>query len=305
MPTEFTSYIAPDGSEYVFDSDERALLTEEGLGMPLISYLTQKGPSQHGETIVGYRLQPRTIQLLVRQNSCDRIAYWENRSILIDNIRPNNTPIGSTAKGKLRKLFQDGSMRDIDVVIDQGPIFTARDLSVWDEWGFTETLRFIAHDPTFYNPVEKSIAFSDLNDPSSFLIFPFSFDLIFGGYTYGTSSILTYTGSWQAYPRIVITGPAENLLLINLSTSEVIELNYNVSAGQTITIDLAFGVKTVVDNTGRNLAGAISLQSNLDTFHFAPSPEVTNGQNYLYVYASGTTDDSSVIFYYNERFIGI
>lgn len=305
MPIEFTSYVAPNGTEYSFDDDERALLTEEGLGMPPISYITQQGPQQHGETIIAYRLLPRTIQLLVRQNSCSRTDYWTKRSLLIDNIKPNNIPIGSVSKGRLRKRFADGKIRDINVVIEQGPVFAPRDLSSWDEWGFTETLRFIAHDPTFYDPIEKSFSFLSLNDPTSFLIFPFSFDIIFGSYTYGSTGILEYKGTWGTFPKIVITGPMENLLILNLSTSEVIELNYNVSAGQIVTINLAFGEKTVTDEAGTNLAGAISLQSNLDTFHFAPSPEVTDGKNSLYVYAAGSTDDSNVVFYYNERFIGI
>jgi len=243
----------------------------------------------------------------MRQNACSREDYWTKRSLLLGFLKPNNQPIGSGSYGALRKKFPDGSMRDIDVVIEQGPIFQARDLTKWDEWGFTEALRFIAHDPTFYDPVEKSLLFDNLDElsESSFLIFSFSFSFILGSYTSAAIENLTYTGTWMAYPRIVITGPATNMVITNMTTSEIIEINYNIAAGEIVTVDLAFGNKTVVNNSGRDLSGIVSLPSNLDTFHLAPDPEATGGVNEIYINSTGIDINSSVEIFYKERFIGI
>src|SRR3990172_10515412 len=126
--TEFTEYIAPNGSIYQFDTMDRFLMSEEGLGMPAIQYITQKGPYQHGSSLIAYRLQERTIQLILREDSCDRTAYWASRAALLDSIRPNRYVGYNFDAGVLRKKFQDGKIRDIKVVIEQGPIFTARSL---------------------------------------------------------------------------------------------------------------------------------------------------------------------------------
>lgn len=304
---EFTKYIAPDGSEYEFDTTDRFLLTEEGLGLPPIEYLTQKGPFQHGETLIDFRLGPRVLQLQVRQNSCSRQSYWTNRSALINAIRPNRYVGSNFGPGVLRKIFQDGSIRDLNVIIEQGPIFTARDLSKWDEWGFTETLRFIAHDPIFFDPLQKSLSFLSLatGGEATDWILPFSFPILFEETAYNSYGSLTYNGTWRSYPYITLTGPMDSVGIHNLSTGESIELLYNISSGEIIYIDLQPGNKSIVNNSGTNLIGTATPTSNLATFHIAPDPEVPNGVNDFFIEVVGTTGDSSVTIAYYERYIGI
>lgn len=304
---EFTSYIAPDGTEYKFDTTDRFLMTEEGLGLPPIEYITQRGPFQHGETLIDYRLNPRTIQMQIRQNSCSRQSYWENRALLLNSIRPNRFVGSSFEPGVLRKIFQDGSMRDIYVIIEQGPVFNARDLSKWDEWGFTETLRFIAHDPVFFNPLKKSLIFSDLADSGDELdwVLSWSFPIAFGETAYSLTSNLTYLGNWISYPTLVITGPMNGLIINNDSTGEKIQFDYNISAGEIVTVSLQPGNKSVENSSGTNLIGIISADSDLSTFHIAPDPEVPSGVNEFSLEVTGTTAQSSLVIEYYERYIGI
>ena len=60
--------------------------------------------------------------------------------------------------------------------------------------------------------------------------------------------------------------------------------------GETVTINLEYGNKTVVNNAGTNLIGTVTTDSDLATFHIAPDPEAVNGINQLLV-----TGDDAVI----------
>ncbi len=77
---ELDQYIAPDGAVYTFRDDERRFtLSTTGEGMPPIEYLTERGIWQHGESVLDYRLRPRTLQMVYREKACDRETYWRNR----------------------------------------------------------------------------------------------------------------------------------------------------------------------------------------------------------------------------------
>ena len=303
---EFTSFLTPTGEEYSFDADSRFLISEEGLGMPPIEYLTQKGPYQHGETLISFKLQPRTIQLLLRQDSCGRTKYWEKRAELLDYLRPNFF-VTNFGNGTLRKKFEDGSMKDIDVVIQQGPIFKARDTTRWDEWGFTETLRFIAHDPLFRNPIEKIINMDSLEDQylDEDIVFPITFPFILGGiYAYQSYQIV-YEGNWETFPSIDIYGPMNGVIITNTVTGKFIEFDHNLLAGEIVTISLEPGNKTVESNSGVNLIGSITPESDLESFSVAPHPTASNGVNVFEVSSTGIDGNSKVIIKYYEKFIGI
>lgn len=302
--TEFTDFITTDGEVYAFDSTDRFLVSEEGLGMPPIEYIVQSSPFQHGETVVGYRLKARTIQLLHRRNSCSRDAYWASRANLIDILRPNRGVYGTISTGILRRTLSNGVKRCINVMIDQGPVFVSRSMEQWDEWSYQETIRFIAHDPTFYDPVEVSTNYPF--NPENQLQFSFSFPFIlYSPAGIGTNTWVTNSGTWIVYPRIVLTGPMEGIDITNMETNERIRLNYSIKEGEVVTINLAPGSKTVTNAAGTNLIGAISSDSNLSTFHLEPAPAVTGGANRMYIGCTGTNGVSSIDFKHYNRYIGI
>jgi hypothetical protein len=306
---EFTQYITPDGQVYQFDSHDKFLISETGWGMPPIKYITQKSPVQHGETAIDYRLNPRVIQLVHRRNACSRDEYWENRSTLLNMIRPNRQGYYGRLlppmlqPGKLRKILPDGSKRDVDVVIEQGPEFAARDPSRWDEWAFTETLRFIAHDPILYDPDVKSNTFTLASYNK--LTFPFSFPFLFDLPNLLAIENLTNAGSWISYPTIAVTGPASGFTIDNLTTQKWITFNTVVSPGETITIDLRFGYKTVTNQSGINKINEVSAESDLATFGLVAEPESPSGANSIRIYAPGGDANTAVTISWYDRYIGI
>jgi hypothetical protein len=339
---EFTHYIPPhvtlndDGTipqaswsdVYEFKEADRFLLSFTGLGMPPIDYIDQQGPDQHGQTLLGYRLQPRIIQLVHRRHaSCatGREGYWTARHDILNHLRPNRQNAQSFDLGRLRMRLPGNIIRDIDVLLQQGPAFATRDTDEWDEWAFTETLRFIAPDPTFYDPALQETTFTvgsgatfEIYDDLIFyeagtypdhLIFPFAFasTLIDGEAT------LEYSGTsgqnqptWHSYPTIEITGPLLNPIITNETTGETIELDYSVDGGEVVTITLQYGNKTVTNAAGTNLIGTVTPESNLATFHLAVAPEAPLGVNTISVTGSGALDGTTQVkLSWHWRYIGI
>lgn len=295
------SYITPIGEEYQLHAPGvRTVLTDEGTGMPPIEYVTQRGPFQHGETLINYFLRPRIIQMLIRGQNTSRNNYWASRAEILDYIRPNRQlTSGGISTGRLRKHLSNGQVRDVDCLIQQGPNFNPRDIKHWDEWAWQEVLRFIAFNPITYDPTLQTFT---VGQSATQLVFPITFPIQFGSIQ--STSNLTYTGTWLSYPTIVVTGPISSFVIYNNTIGEKLELAANLLAGESLTITLDYGSKTIVKSDGTNLIGLLSPTSNLGTFHIAPHPVATNGVNSITTVIPGAASTTSVTITYYHRYIG-
>lgn len=306
---EYTQYITPDGIPYTFDAQvDKFMFSIEGEGMPELDLITQQGPYQHGITILDYRLKPRIVQLLHRRKSCGRGAYWNSRSDLLNVLRPNRQATSSLTLGKLRKMLPGGDLRDLDVFIQNGPRFTARNLDSWEETSIQEAIIFIAPDPTFYNPNIHTVTWTLATQ--GHLVFPITIipggtDFLFGTSIISNSVTITYDGTWKTYPVITITGPLSGPIIENTSTGDRLQFVYDVPTGGTLTVGLQYGNKYVVDGSGNNLIGTLSEDSDLATFHIAPDPEVAGGVNVISVTGIYATGATAVALTYYTRYIGI
>ena len=301
---EYDVFIAPDGEELQFNRlADRFVQSFEGYGMSPIKYVEQQGALQHGTTIYDYKLQRRIIQWTIRQNGCSRWDYWEKRALSLDMLRPNRHTLNNFGPGKLRKFLPDGTMRDLDVHLERGPMF-ASPTAYWDEWGFTEILRFIAPDPTFYDPTVLDVSASLAVAPLE-LEFPITFPIEFGDSLISDTSNVNYLGTWLTYPTIVITGPVSGFQITNTATGEVITLSHEIPAGDTVTISLQYGDKSVENSAGTNLIGSILPDSDLATFHIAPEPEAAGGVNPINIIGAGAGGATQIDVTYKTRYIGI
>ncbi len=311
----FLTYITPDGREYPLHTPHEAgrwALSFSGFGTPPIEYITQRGPLQHGVTVRDFFLRPRVIQLLLRQDFLNRSNWWQGRASLLNELRPNRqtNPTTPPTPGRLRLVETDGvTIRDLNVFVAQGPRFEPRVSGQWDEWAFTEVLRFVAHDPVAFDPaqVTATIAITlnaDLVFPITFDVADVNDDIIFGDGFIDETLNVNYLGTWEEFPIFTIVGPVEDLRVDSVATGEKLEFNDQVAVGQTVTIDLREGRKTVVDQLGTNLIALLTDDSDLGTFHLAPDPEAALGVNPIRVQGRHPTAATMISFTYFDRYFG-
>lgn len=306
---EFDELITPDGLIYTLHNGANRFLIGGigGQGLPPVEYQTQRGPWQDGETVTGFRYGPRVLQMVHRRNALTRAEYWDARADLLNFLRPSRTTDGTFQHAALRKYLPDGSIRDIDVRIDTGPQFSPGNSDRWDEYSFQEGLRFIASDPSFYDPeaVTKIITASGT---VAELAYPASYPVTYGGSVLIDEVFyIDYTGTYRTFPLITIRGPLIDPLIINWTTDERIELDYTVASGSQITIDLRLGEKIVEDNQTppNNLIGTVTLDSDIGTFHIEPEPRAVGGRNVLEIQGTGADASTRITFEYLTRYIGI
>jgi len=309
-PTEFDLYISPDGETYRFQNgtDKFVLSGIGGQGMPTITYRTQRGPFQDGQTVLGFLLEPRVIQLVHRRDGNCRDDFWTNRADFVNLLRPNRQTIGTFNTGVLRKVMPNGTKRDLNVLVQSGPGFVRNTDGRWDEFSFTEAIQFIAFDPIFFDPTAVSVTAAQTAQTE--LVFPITFDVTsndiqFGSANFNFDKVITYTGTWKSFPTITITGPIDNPVITNEETEETIFLMRSIADSEIVTISLNFGNKTVTNNASLNLIGDISSDSDLGTFHIAPAPEVTDGVNTINIQGANVTGSTSIVINYNTNYIGI
>jgi hypothetical protein len=253
---------------------------------------------QHGETDVGFRLDPRIITLLLAMPTQTYSAYWTARASLLSILLSTSESDDIT----LRFTLDNGSVRSLDChYVAGGGLATSEEANSRLQ---KIPLMFSAGDPTFYNPTSTTATWTIASIAG--LIFPITFPIIFGSDTIDVSETITYTGTWISYPVFTLTGPMSYAQIRNTSTSEKLMLNYAIPAGRTVTIDLGFSAKTIKDNTGLNLISYLSDDSDLATFHLAPAPEVAGGINVLTINAgSGIVGITQIEMTYYNRYIGI
>lgn len=296
--SETDLFITASGRTYVLSNPPaRFVMSEEGTGMPPIDYVTQRGPYQHGESLRDYFLTPRTVQYIVRHNYCSREDYWAGRGELISVLAPNNGPLATLATGTLRKVMPGGTVRDLTCIIDQGPKFEPRDPSQWDELSYTETLRFIAHNPIYFDPNAHSLLFHTTDAGT----FPITFPITFLP-EYNIEETIVYAGTWFEYPIITVVGPMTSFTITNVTTGASITVEGLIDTGRTLTIDLTYGRKTVTLDDGTNFIGYVTADSNLAQFAIIP------GTNDLFVTAfliGPFEPRDRVTMTYYDRYFGI
>jgi len=302
---EFDYLITADGETHNLRSLGGIFMMQSGgFGMPDIEYLTERGPLQDGATLLTYRLRQRVVQYMFRGQGCNRQQYWDLREKLLDWTRPNRHSASTLTPATLRKIRPDGSMRDLDVFVEAGPTFDISGLDRWDEAGFTDTIRFVAHNPLLYDPAVQSRAV--VLPLSTQLVFPITFPIYFGLGTIDDTFVIPYLGTWDEFPTITISGPINGAIIENISTGEILQFDYNIPQGVTVTINLAYGQKTATDGSGNNYIGLLTPDSDLTTFHLAPNPVVAGGNNVLRVQGGGARyGHTSVVVSYYNRYIGM
>jgi len=274
-------------------------LQATGLGISNIRNIKQRGPFQDGATRRDFRLDERFLNLVFLLQGVTRAQADTYRDTLIEIFKPlTNTPC------QIRVTRDDGVIKQIDTYA-----VGVLDLPETENERFAATQRVIvqleAPNPIWYGPTLQNLGFTSVLGGSEGFQIPMMIPWVQqpGDYINATESFY-YEGNWKEYPVIVITGPAIDAKITNLTTDEKIDFaGYTIAAGDTRTIDLRFGTKTVKDSNGVLKNNELTPDSNLGTFHLEPSPGATGGINDIKVeILSGSTTATQVSLRYYNRY---
>ena len=204
--------------------------------------------------------------------------------------------------------------RDLYCLLEQGPAFDEKVGDVFPANGYREALRFVAHDPFWYGQTQVqtwTIAALDAlvfdTDGTSLTRAWFGKNRgvgywFFGGEAVSANVEVVYWGTVGAKPIFVINGPATNIVIDNTTVGSRIEMDYVVSAGETITVDTL--ALTVTNNASTNLQPYTT--GDLATFELAPAPQAPNRINNVFVsFSTGISGQSAVTMSWRNRGVGL
>lgn len=269
-----------------------ALQGVDGFGMSPLHRITERGPLQHGESDLGYRLDPRLIQVTLNLRAASWSTFYARRQELLYYLSPaSNAPV------KLRFTQPDGAIRQIDGYIVDGPDFPKGDARRFQVQ--KAAFRMSCPDPAWYDPARQSLRIVAASGGSGFA-FPMAVPWTFGGSSVDADVALDYDGTWLEYPEIVITGPIADARVENIETGDVLDFDgLTIADGDNIAIDLRYGYKTIVDQGGVNQIDKLTPDSDLATWHLVPG---TN--NIAFTGVSASTNTSIILRWYN-RYLGV
>jgi len=257
-------------------------LGDQGFGLAPLHRITTRGPLQHGDSDIDFRLDPRILQIpiLVKNESASapKARHYSIREALLKIFNPNSSGvlrvIINTVSGGVFTIIT----YQINVKVLGGLTFDVDPV----DYHVRTVVQLRADDPTWYDATAPSGTVVTYDDS------------VIGG-----SQVFAIGGNWPTFPIIRINGPITNPTITNNTTGQSIAITATLSAGAYFDIDLSYGKKTVVDNLGANRISTVSAASNLATWSLVP------GNNTISVTGTGTTSASDLTFTYFPRYTGI
>lgn len=262
-------------------------------GMAPSHRITQRGPFQDGDTDVDFRLDPRVLSLPFVAPANDADESFAVRNKILQVFKPGNDT--------WQILVSYGSVptRIIDVKSVGGLTMDtdAKDFTV------RGVIQLRAADPVWSDRYVTAVNLTAtvFGTPTPY---PKPYPIPYGAGSVNNIVTINYLGSWVSYPTIQCIGPATDLTLVD-GLGNLIVFDSVIPAGQTWTINLSYGAKTVIDQNGVNQFGALNINSNIVNWGIFPDPTVLDGVNTISVSATDTTTDTLVTLYYNSRYIGV
>ncbi len=264
-----TYYLPLTGPIYVEQHD--------GLGMPTWVRALQIGPYQDGATLIYSRMEPRAVTLGLVYKGVEE-DIWTYREGLMKMLTGFKTLwLDITLPG--------GAVRRLAVKYNEGLTLPrkADDLDGFER----DTVQFLAYDPLFFDPVPITWSFS-------------------GTGALNIQETKAYTGTWASYPIITVTGPVTDLVIENETNDTILDFTgYALEGGHTMTINLAYGYKTIRLEDDTNLITELVAGSDLFNWRISPEPEAAGGGNALHITGTGATAATGIDIEFYTRYIGI
>jgi hypothetical protein len=266
-----------------------------GWGIPPITRITQRGPFQDGDTYIDFRLNPRIINLPIVIPCSSYAAYADARVYVNRLFSPGNDV------ATLRQYVNEFPYA-VDQSIDVKIAGATMD-STPNDFNVRAVIQLRADDPTWYSTTQEVVQLSQLQfgTPTAY---PKSYSVPYGSYSINQVVTVAYSGDVAAYPVLQCIGPLTGLVVSD-GAGRLISFTDTIPALNTWTVDLRNGRKTITDQDGVNRFSSLSITSDIVNFGLYPDPIFPLGLQIFSVSATATTNDSTVIMYYYERYIGV
>ena len=229
---------------------------------------------------------------------------------VINDYTVTLTPAPGAGTNLAWRYWRNRSIRDLNVLLEQGPTFNESVSAYRSPEGYREALRFVAHNPVWFGSEQSQswgidTALGDLVFDGSGAWFgsvPGVGRWLFAPTFVGETIGVIYWGTWPAKPTIIIDGPAINPSINNTTLGVQLNLSYSVAVGETVTINTLN--LTCQNNFGTNLLPY--LTGDLATFELDPEPQAPGRVNSVNVtFSGGVPGQSNAILYWKNGYIGI
>lgn len=167
------------------------------------------------------------------------------------------------------------------------------------------TLR--AAQPHWYDPVATLWVYNVAGGVGSFA-FPLGFPAGFGASVIDVTETKLYPGHVDVYPEIRVTGPAEQVIVENLTlgfTLDLATLGYTIAAGEVVTFALGGSAKTVTSSVAGNILQYLSDDSDLGEWCVAAHPRAPGGRNQVRVQMENVTNATEAVIQFNTLYAGV
>jgi hypothetical protein len=232
-----------------------------------------------------------------------------------------NSAMTASATNVHWKYKRGKSLRDLYCLLEQGPSFDGGGRTN-SPAGYSETLRFIAHDPFWYGSEQSSSWLTPTSTGG--LVFDFgtgpSTKESGAWFGFGAARDSAGAGRWLfnedfvsnninviywgheiAYPIITIDGPATDAKITNTSTGVILSMSASVALGQTVVIDTLN--LTVIDNFGNDLYQYLS--GDLSSFSIAPDPQAPNRINVINASYADASSSSAIRLSWKNKYVSL
>lgn len=298
------------GLTYDLNDGTEIRLLDYDLGLAPVRRLAQRSPLQAGDTDLGYRVDPRFVDLAFQLKGEGLINYRDIRGRFMEVWVPRDDAVvvTFTFEDRVRALglHLDGELNWADEVED-----TARVTGI-----------FKASDPRLYDPSIHTLRF-DLaaTGAGAGWAIPWAIPWIMGSDVLNLALTALYAGGSRLaaaeYPRIRVAGPINNPIIAQLTTGEDLDFTGLNLADPAHWIDIDLSgpdrrdAKTILDQDGNSADQYLSATSDLATWHLAPAGEklpggsFATGENIIQVTGSGVTSQTLVTLNYYDRYNGV
>lgn len=201
------------------------------------------------------------------------------------------------------------SYRDLYCMLEAGPAFDLAADNAHYPAGYTEVLRFVAHDPFWYGQ-EQEEAWTIPSDQGDLVfdglgawlgITPGVGRWLFAQSYVGENVSIVYWGHEVAFPTIELAGPMIDPIITNTTTNVSLSLNYTIAAGETVEIDTQN--LSMQNNFGTNLFPY--LTGDIATFSIQPEPQAPNRINDINISYSGGTLASAARLTWKNKYAAL